>query len=357
MTGIRLWLTAATVLLASCGNPGAPASDADKPVAESGDKPKSAGVLNVYSARHYDSDKAMYKAFETETGIKVRFRESGAPELLETMKAEGDASPADVVISSDAGTLYRFEAAGLLQPVEDVALDEKIPAHFRQKDGYWFGLARRVRVIAYDPERVTPDEVAHYSDLADPRFKGEVCQRSSTNIYNLSLMGELIGRMGHDAAQAWADGVVANFARPPQGGDITQIESIAAGECSVALTNHYYYVRMTTGAPSQQAAAAKVKLSFPEQDTTGTHVNVTGAGVAANAPHRDNAIKFIEWLASTDGQVWLTGETKEYPMIEGTPLPEGLGALPDFKKSDFPLDELGTHQSEAQEIYDTAGWN
>lgn len=357
MTRIRLWLAAATVLLASCGNSGAPASDSSKSVVESGGKPPVAGVLNVYSARHYDSDKEMYKQFETETGIKVRFRESGAPELLETMKAEGDASPADVVISSDAGTLYRFEAAGLLQPLQDATLDEKIPEHFRQADGYWYGLARRVRVIAYDPERVTPDEVAHYSDLASPRFKGEVCMRSSTNIYNLSLMGELIGRMGHDAAQAWANGVVANFARPPQGGDITQIEAIAAGECSVALTNHYYYVRLATGSPSEQATAARVKLSFPEQDTTGTHVNVTGAGVAAHAPHRDNAVKFIEWLASDDGQTWLTSATKEFPMVEGVALPEGLEKLPDFRKSDFPLDELGTHQSEAQEIYDTAGWN
>ena len=357
MTRIRLLLCAATVLLASCGNAGTSASEPGKPAAESADKPKSASVLNVYSARHYDSDKDMYKQFEEETGIKVRYRESGAPELLETMKAEGDASPADVVISSDAGTLYRFEAAGLLQPLQDETLEAEIPEHFRQKDGYWYGLARRVRVIAYDPERVKPEEVAHYSDLADPRFKGEVCMRSSTNIYNLSLMGELIGRMGHDAAQAWADGVVANFARPPQGGDIDQIEAIAAGECSVALTNHYYYVRLTTGSPSERAAAAKVKLSFPEQDTTGTHVNVTGAGVAAHEPNRDNAVKFLEWLATEDGQTWLTGATKEFPMVEGVPLPEGLEALPDFRKSDFPLEELGTHQAEAQEIYDKAGWN
>lgn len=361
MLRIRLLLIAAAVLLASCGNSGNPASQSGKPVTESGDKvistPAKAGVLNVYSARHYDSDKEMYKAFEAETGIKVRFRESGAPELLETMKAEGNASPADVVISSDAGTLYRFEAAGLLQPFRDETLEASIPEHFRQKDGYWYGLARRVRVIAYDPTRVKPEEVAHYSDLADPRFKGEVCMRSSTNIYNLSLMGELIGRMGHDAAQAWANGVVANFARPPQGGDITQIEAIAAGECSVALTNHYYYVRMATGDASQKAAAAKVALSFPEQDTTGTHINVTGAGIAAHAPNRDNALAFIEWLAQPDGQEWLTSATKEFPMVVGVPLPEGVEALPDFKKSDFPLDELGTHQSEAQEIYDKAGWN
>ena len=357
MTRIRLWMSAAALLLAACGNPGASTPDTGKSATESGEKPQNAGVLNVYSARHYDSDKDMYKAFETETGIKVRYRESGAPELLETMKAEGDASPADVVISSDVGTLYRFEAAGLLQPLQDETLQEEIPEHFRQADGYWYGLARRVRVIAYDPARVKPEEVAHYEDLASPRFKGEVCMRSSTNMYNLSLMGELIGRWGHDKAQAWADGVVANFARPPQGGDITQIEAIAAGECSVALTNHYYYVRMATGAPSEREAASKVKLSFPEQDTTGTHMNVTGAGLAAHSPNRDNAVKFIEWLATEDGQGWLTRETKEFPMIEGVPLPEGLAALPDFKKSDFPLEELGQHQAEAQEIYDNAGWN
>ena len=357
MSKIRLILAAATVLLASCGNAGTPASESGNSVADSGDKPEKAGILNVYSARHYDSDKDMYKAFEAETGIKVRFRESGAAELLETMKAEGAASPADVVISSDAGTLYRFEAAGLLQPFRDETLEAVIPEHFRQADGYWYGLAKRARVIAYDPARVEPEEVAHYADLSDERFRGEVCMRSSTNIYNLSLMGELIGRMGHDAAQEWADGVVANFARPPQGGDITQIESIAAGECSVALTNHYYYVRLATGSPSQKATAAKVKLSFPEQDTTGTHINVTGAGIAAHAPNRENAIKFIEWLTTADGQARLTEETKEFPMVAGVALPEGLEALPDFRKSDFPLDELGTHQSEAQEIYDRAGWN
>ncbi|MEZ5947111.1 extracellular solute-binding protein [Hyphomonas sp.] len=314
-------------------------------------------MLNVYSARHYDSDKEMYKEFEAETGIHVRFRESGAPELLETMKAEGEASPADVVISSDAGTLYRFEAAGLLQPFESETLKAAIPEHFRQEDGYWYGFARRARVIAYDPQRVSPQDVSEYADLADPRFKGEVCMRSSTNIYNLSLMGELIGRLGHDAAQAWASGVVANFARPPQGGDTTQIEAIAAGECSVALTNHYYYVRMANGSPSEQAAAAKVALSFPEQESWGTHVNVTGAGIAAHAPNRSNAEKFLEWLATPLGQSWLTKETREYPIIAGAELPEGLEALPDFRQSDFPLDDLGTYQSEAQEIYDRAGWN
>lgn len=357
MTRIRVAVVAAVMLLASCGNPAAPASESGGPAADSAPRPEKAGVLNVYSARHYDSDKQMYKAFEAETGIHVRFRESGAPELLETMKAEGDSSPADVVISSDAGTLYRFEAAGLLQPFDSEALKAAIPEHFRQKDGYWYGFARRARVIAYDPARVSPDEVKTYADLAGPRFRGEVCMRSSTNIYNLSLMGELIGRLGHDAAQAWANGVVANFARPPQGGDTTQIEAIAAGECSVALTNHYYYVRMANGSPGDRAVAAKVALAFPQQDSWGTHVNVTGAGIAKNAPDRDNAARFLEWLATADGQGWLTKETREFPIVAGVDMPEGLDALPAFRQSDFPLDELGAHQAEAQEIYDRAGWN
>ncbi|MCA8903075.1 MAG: extracellular solute-binding protein [Hyphomonas sp.] len=357
MTGIRVCLVAGLMALASCGNPGGSASESSSSAAESGSKPAPAGVLNVYSARHYDSDKAMYKAFEADTGIHVRFRESGAPELLETLKAEGTASPADVVISSDAGTLYRFEAAGLLQPLDSDVLKAAVPEHFRQADGYWYGFAKRARVIAYDPARVSPEDVDQYTDLADAKFHGEVCMRSSTNIYNLSLMGELIGRLGHDTAQAWARSVVENFARPPQGGDTTQIEAIAAGECSVALTNHYYYVRMTQGSDANRAAAAKVALSFPEQDGTGTHVNVTGAGLAAHAPNRDDAVTFLEWLATPAGQRWLTTETKEFPIVAGVDLPKGLEALPDFHQSDFPLEELGTHQAEAQEIYDLAGWN
>ncbi len=357
MTKIRALSIATALILASCGNPPATATKTGSQNETQAPAPVAAGVLNVYSARHYDSDKDMYKAFENETGIKVRFRESGAPELLETLKAEGAASPADVVISSDAGTLYRFEAEGLLQTLDSAALKAAVPEHFRQKDGYWYGLAKRARVIAYDPKRVKPEEVAHYTDLAEPRFQGEVCMRSSTNIYNLSLMGELIGRLGADTAQAWARSVVANFARPPQGGDTTQIEAIAAGECSVALTNHYYYVRMANGSDAERTAAGKVALSFPEQDGVGTHVNVTGAGLAAHAPNRDNAVRFIEWLATQDGQTWLTGETKEFPILAGAPLPEGLSALPAFRQSDFPLDELGTHQAEAQEIFDRAGWN
>lgn len=345
---------AAAVMLAGCGQP-EPADQA--PAAAGAPKPAPAGVVNVYSARHYDSDKDMYKAFEADTGIKVRFRESGAPELLETMRAEGEASPADLIISSDAGTLYRFETAGLMQPFQSDTLDAVVPEHFRDPEGYWYGLAKRVRVIAYDPERLSPDQVDEYADLASPALKGEICMRSSTNIYNLSLMGDLIDRLGAEAAEKWAGDVVANFARPPQGGDVSQIESIAAGECSASLVNHYYYVRLATGSSVQRKLTDTVKLSFPEQDGAGVHVNVTGAGLAAHAPNRDNAIKLLEWLATPKGQAMLTTQTKEFPLVADAELPEGLEALPGFTESDLPLSVLGENQSAAQEIYDRVGWN
>lgn len=351
----RFALLAASMLLAvaACGQPDTPAAAPQDSVTP----PAEAVTLNVYSARHYDSDKAMYKQFEAETGIRVRFRESGAAELLEAMKAEGDASPADLIIASDAGTLYRFQEAGLTQAVTSDVLEEAIPAAFREADGHWFGLAKRARVIAYDPTRLQPEDVDAYTDLANGKLQGELCMRSSTNIYNLSLMGEMIGRMGSETATAWARSLVANFARQPKGGDTTQLEAIAAGECSAAIVNHYYWVRLSQGSDAERAVAAKTVLSFPEQNGVGTHVNVTAAAVAANATHKDAAVQFIEWLTTPEGQALLTTETKEFPIVAGATLPAGLSALPTFKQSDFPLSKLGETQAEAQAIYDRAGWN
>ncbi len=317
-----------------------------------------AGVLNVYSARHYDSDRLLYAAFEEETGIRVRVRETSAPQLLETMKAEGERSPADLVIASDAGALYRFQEAGLTQDSSSERLNEVIPERFRDPDGHWYGLAKRIRLIAYDPERVSPDQVDEYTDLADPALEGEVCIRSGSNIYNLSLMGELIERAGAEAASSWADAVVSNFARAPQGGDTAQIEAVAAGECSVALVNHYYWVRVATNASSDRRAIAEATaLSFPSFGDAGTHVNVTGAAVAANAPNKEAAIAFIEFLTTPEGQRFLTMETKEFPLVEGVPLPEGLETLPAFEESDLQLTVLGARQSEAQSVFLNAGWD
>ncbi|MFN7056804.1 extracellular solute-binding protein [Hyphomonas sp.] len=340
-------------LLAACGAPAtAPESETG-----SGDTAPPAGALNIYSARHYDSDKQLYAAFEAETGIKVNVRESGAPELLETMRAEGSRSPADVIIASDAGALYRFQQAGFTQPVRSAALEAAIPARYREENGHWFGLTKRARIIVFDPQLLSDAEVDTYADLAEPGLKGEVCVRSSTNIYNLSLMGELIERNGADAAAEWAKGVAANLARPPQGGDTAQIEAVAAGQCSAALVNHYYWVRLAEGPPEDRQKTSRTRLSFPDQDGAGTHINVTAAAVAANSASPENALRFIEFLATPRGQELLTTETKEFPLVEGAPLPSGLEQLPDFRQSDFAVQNLGQHQAAAQAIFDQAGWN
>lgn len=354
-------LAAASLALgiAACGQPTVPAAP-EAPATPSEEAPATAGangVINVYSARHYDSDKAMYAAFEAETGIRVNVRESGAAELLETIRAEGERSPADIIIASDAGALYRFQQAGFTQGITSAKLSAAIPEQLREKDGHWFGLTKRYRIIVYDPQVISADEVDTYADLADPRLKGEICVRSSTNIYNLSLMGEFIGRNGVEASEEWAKGVVANMARRPQGGDTAQVEAVAAGECAVALVNHYYWVRLANGSPEDRLKTTKTQLSFPDQNGNGTHVNVVAASVAANAPSPELAVQFLEFLATTRGQELLTTETKDFPVVAGAAIPEGLEHLPGFDVSDFPLDQLGVHQAEAQAAFDRAGWN
>ncbi len=334
--------TAMITVAAACGAPEAPA-----PTGE---------VLNVYTARQYTSDQDIYNAFEEETGIRVRFRDASSPQLLETMKAEGDASPADIVIAPDVGTLWKFQEAGLLQPVTSDALQSAIPAKFQEPEGHWYGFSRRARVIVFDPDRLNAEDIADYGVLADESMKGEVCMRSSSNIYNLSLMAELIERWGEEDAQNWAKSVRGNFAREPQGGDTVQIESVGAGECSITLVNHYYWARMmTSSSADNRAIAEKTAIAFPSVGA-GTHVNITGAGVAANAPHREAAIAFLEFLATERGQTLLTDATKEFPMVEGTPLPLGLETLPEFIASDVPMLKLGENQSAAQTAYDKAGW-
>ncbi len=349
----------ATVSLAALAACGQPVSQTAAPgqAAPADQTPPDGKVLNIYSARHYDSDKALYAKFEEETGIRINLRESGAPELLETLKAEGADSPADVILVSDAGALYRFQNEGFTQPVRSETLESAIPEQLREKDGHWFGLAKRARVIVYDPQLLPLEEVDTYADLADERLKGELCVRSSTNIYNLSLLGEIIGRTGSDQAETWAKGVAANFARPPEGGDTAQIEAVAAGQCAAAIVNHYYWVRLATGTTEERLTAAKTLVSFPDQDGTGTHINVTGAAVASTSTSPELAVQFIEFLTTPEGQALLTSETKEFPIVASAPLPEGLELLPGFKQSDYPLSELGTRQGEAQAIFDRAGWN
>ena len=317
------------------------------------------GTLRIYSARHYDSDRLMYEAFEKASGIKVLYREAGANQLLETMKAEGENSPADLIIASDAGALWRFEDAGLTQALPEGEFESRIPARLLDDGRQWVGLARRVRGVAYDPERISADQVDEWKDLADPSLEGEICVRSSTNIYNLSLMGEMIERWGADEAAAWAEGVVNNMARQPQGGDTDQIEAVAAGLCGVAITNHYYWVRMTeSGSSTTRNAANATELLFPSfGPETGVHVNITGAALAAHSQNADLALQFIEFLLTPEGQALLVDETKEIPVIEETERPAGLERIPAFEESDMRLSAFGENQAAAQRIYDGAGWN
>ena len=362
----KLTAAAAVCLMAACSpstpapsGDEAPTPEAEAPEAGADAAPESGGTLRIYSARHYDSDRFMYEAFEEQSGVRVLYREAGANQLLETMKAEGANSPADLIIASDAGALWRFEDAGLTQALPEGEFESRIPERLLDDDRQWVGLARRVRGVAYDPERINPEQVDQWMDLADPALEGEICVRSSTNIYNLSLMGEMIERWGADQAQAWADGVVANMARDPQGGDTDQVEAVAAGLCSVAITNHYYWVRMTeSSSASVKDAAAATTLIFPAfGEGTGAHVNITGAALAANSSSPELALQFIEFLLTPEGQALLVDETKEIPVNPQAARPAGLDRIPPFEDSDMRLSAFGENQSAAQRIFDEAGWD
>lgn len=314
-------------------------------------------VLNIYSARHYDTDEQLYGAFEEQTGIEVNRIEAKGDALLERLKLEGENSPADVLITVDAGMLWRAEQADLFQPISSSVLEERIPASLRHPEGNWFGFSKRARVIFYREGEVDPSEINTYEDLADPKWRGQVCIRSSSNIYNLSLLGSMIAAHGEEEAQEWADGVVANFARPPQGGDTDQIKAVAAGECNVALANTYYYVRLATSDDaSDREVAEKVGVIFPNQDGRGTHVNISGAGVARHAPHPENAKMFLEYLASDEAQRHFADGNNEYPAVETVEPNEALQSLGEFKADDINVSIYGENQPQAQMIFDRAGW-
>lgn len=317
----------------------------------------SAAEVNVYSARHYDTDLQLYETFTRETGIKVNLIEGKDDELVERMRNEGRNSPADVLITVDAGRLWRAQDANVLQPVRSEILESKVPEHLREPEGYWFGLAKRARVFIYAKDRVQPSELSTYEDLADPKWKGRVLIRSSSNVYNQSLAGSILAAHGAEEAEAWAKGIVANMARPPQGGDTDQIKAVAAGEGDVAVTNTYYFARLLN---SKEAAdrelASKLGVFFPSQEGRGTHVNVSGGGVAKHAPNRDNAVKFLEYLVSPEAQELFTQASYEYPVVEGTKTQETLEAWGKFKEDNLNAATYGRNNPEALRIMDRAGW-
>lgn len=312
-----------------------------------------AGELNIYSSRHYDTDLALYDDFTAQTGIKVNRIEAGADALIERIQSEGVYSPADMLITVDAGRLWRAEQAGLFSPVSSQTLDARVPENLRHPDGLWFGLSKRARVIIYNKAAGKPEPLSDYQDLADPALKGLVCIRSSSNIYNISLLAGLISHLGADAAEAWAKGVVGNFARRPQSNDTGQIKSVASGECGAALVNTYYLARLVA---ANDPAASAVGIVFPNQGSIGTHINISGAGVLKNAPNRENAIAFLEYLTSEKAQSYFANGNHEYPVVPGAQMTSALSSLGAFKEDTLNAADLGRYQADAVRTYDRAGW-
>ncbi len=314
------------------------------------------GEVNLYSSRHYDTDERLYSEFEAATGIKVNRIEAGADELIERMVAEGNNSPADVFISVDAGRMWRAREAGILQAVESETLETRVPAALQDADNLWFGVSTRARVIFYDKADVT-EPPQTYADLADPKYKGLICTRSSSNIYMLSLLASQIAHNGEEAAKAWAQGLKDNLAREPQGGDTDQLKAIVSGECEIALSNTYYFARALR-APVDGLTGSTDMFGwvFPDQDGNGTHVNVSAVGLAAHAPNRDNAIKFMEYLTSEGAQTYFAAGNDEYPVVEGVALSASVTQLGTFKADDLNLTAFGENQAKAQEIWNAIGY-
>ncbi len=316
-----------------------------------------AAELNLYSSRHYQTDEALYANFTKATGIEINRIEGKGDALIERIKAEGANSPADVLLTVDAGRLWRAEQAGLFQPVESEALDAKVPAHLRHPDRLWFGFSTRARLIYYRKGGLEAGEISRYEDLADSKYEGRICIRSSSNIYNQSLLGSIIAAHGAADAEAWAQGVRRNLARDPKGGDTDQIRALAAGVCDVAVANSYYYVRlMTKPKAKDEGVADKVGWIFPNQGDRGTHVNVSGGGVLKNAPNKEAAVKFLEYLVSDEAQRYLADGNNEYPVVNGVVANTAVQKLGDFKTDQVNVAVFGENQPEAQMIFDRVGW-
>ena len=312
-----------------------------------------AGVVNVYSARHYDTDLALYKDFEKRTGIKVNLVEAESDTLIERVVNEGKYSPADLLVTVDAGRLYRAEQRGIFSPLKSELLESRIPAHLRHKDGLWFGLSKRARVIIYNKAQGKPAGLNDYQDLAAPRFKRKICVRSSSNIYNISLLAGLVSHVGEVKAEQWAKGVVQNLRKPPSGNDTSNIKAVASGEGALSIVNSYYLARMLASEPSLEA---KVGLIYPNQASTGTHVNISGAGILKHAPNRQNAVLFLEYLTEARAQTLFVAANNEYPVVSTAELTPILKKLGTFREDQLNASDLGKNQSAAVRIFDRAGW-
>ncbi|WP_140625779.1 extracellular solute-binding protein [Methylibium rhizosphaerae] len=319
-------------------------------------------VLNLYSARHYQTDEALYNNFTKATGIKINRVDADDAGILARLKSEGTASPADVILLVDAARLWRAEVDGLFQPVKSPALEKRIPANLRGKDdgqgAQWFGFSTRARVIVYNKATVKKEDVDTYEELADPKNKGKVCTRSGSHPYNLSLFGSIVEHVGADKAEQWLKGVVDNMARAPKGGDTDQIKAVASGECGIGLSNTYYVARlMRSDKPEDRAVMDKVAVVFPNQSSWGTHVNIAGGAVARNAKNREAAVKFLEYLASDEAQAYFANGNNEYPAVPSVKLPNpALDALGKFKAELIPISVVGMNTVKVQQMLDRVGY-
>ena len=313
-------------------------------------------VLNIYSARHYQTDEALYANFTKATGIRINRLDGKEDELVERIRNEGTSSPADVLITVDASRLEVADRMGLFQPLQSKLLDARVPAALRTAN--WAAFSTRARVIVYNKAALKAAQVPSYESLADPRLKGQVCMRSGGHPYNLSLGGALIAHSSEAALEAWARGLVANFARPPRGGDTDQLKSVAAGECGVTISNTYYLARlMRSTAAADQDTLRALDVVWPNQATWGTHVNVSGAGILKHAPHQAAAVKFLEYLSSDEAQGYFADGNNEWPVVKTArirnPALESLGS---FRADTLAIGELAKNAATAQKVYDRAGW-
>tara|TARA_R110000764_G_scaffold39838_3_gene89007 strand:+ start:2356 stop:3372 length:1017 start_codon:yes stop_codon:yes gene_type:complete len=315
------------------------------------------GELNLYSSRHYDTDERLYSDFTEATGITINRIEGNADELIARMQAEGQNSPADVLLTVDTSRLKRAKDAGVLQFVDSDILEKRIPGYLQDADNEWFGFSQRARIIFYDKTRV-PNPPQTYLDLADPAYKGQVCHRSSTAVYSQTLLAAMIQNFGEEKAKAWAQGIVDNFARDPQGGDTDQLRGLVSGECDIAISNTYYFARAlrTEVKGLEKDAIANIGWVFPSQNAEGAHMNLSGGGVAVHAPNRDNAVAFLEYLASDKAQEYFSAGNDEYPAVPGVGLSPSVAALGMFKPDDVDLSAVAENVPAAQKIFNEVGW-
>ncbi|MEM8775444.1 MAG: extracellular solute-binding protein [Pseudomonadota bacterium] len=315
------------------------------------------GEVNLYSSRHYDTDDKLYSDFEEQTGIRVNRIEGKGDEIIARMQAEGENSPADVLLTVDVSRLERAKEAGVLQSIDSEVLEARVPESLQDSDNQWFGFSQRARIIFYDKNDV-PKPPRDYLSLANDEFAGMVCHRSSSNVYSQTLLSAIIENHGEDKAEAWAEGMVINFAREPQGGDTDQLRALVSGECDISVSNTYYFARAlrkdVQGLPSE--ALQNIGWVFPAQNAEGAHMNLSGGGVAAHAPNRENAIKFLEYLSSASAQQHFSGGNDEYPSVPGVGISPSVAKLGLFRPDAVDLSNVAKNVPTAQKIFNEVGW-